>query len=41
MILEIDTACWFDTPAAVNRITLFPNAGNWLAGSRLMIYGIL
>ena len=27
--------------AAVNRVTIFPASGNWAAGSRLTIYGLL
>jgi hypothetical protein len=30
---------WSNT-AAINRITLFPGAGNWIAASRLTIYGL-
>lgn len=30
---------WRST-AAINRITIYPNAGNWITGSRLTIYGI-
>jgi len=31
---------WVST-AAINRITVFPTAGNFIAGSRLTIYGLL
>ncbi len=27
--------------SAVNRITIFPSSGNWLAGSQISVYGIL
>ncbi|MBI4034362.1 DUF2190 family protein, partial [Candidatus Saccharibacteria bacterium] len=30
---------WYNT-AAINRITVAPASGNWLAGSRLEVYGI-
>jgi hypothetical protein len=31
---------WAAAPAAVTRLTVFPNAGNWLAGSRFTLYGL-
>lgn len=31
---------WKST-SAINRITIFPSAGNFIAGSRLTIYGLL
>lgn len=31
---------WLST-AAINRITIYPNSGNFVAGSRLTIYGLL
>lgn len=41
--LGADTAS-FDisgiSTAAVNRVTILPSSGNWLAGSRLTLYGL-
>lgn len=38
-INTIGVGTWNST-SAINRITIFPTAGNWLAGSRLTLYGI-
>jgi hypothetical protein len=42
MILETDAIVWFATPAAINRITVFPQApaNNFVIGSRATLYGI-
>jgi hypothetical protein len=37
---ETDSFNWRST-AAINRITIFPTSGNFIAGSRLTIYGLL
>lgn len=40
-IVEIGGSSWFNaTPAAINRITFFPNGGNLKAGSRITLYGV-
>lgn len=31
---------WAST-AAINRVTLFPNAGNWISGSAFYLYGLI
>lgn len=31
---------FWDSTAAINQITVLPGAGNWIAGSRLTIYGL-
>jgi hypothetical protein len=36
----IHSGLWRNT-AAINRITVYPLTGNWIAGSRLTIYGLL
>jgi hypothetical protein len=33
------SGAWRNT-SAINRVTLFPQNGNWLAGSRLTVYGL-
>ena len=38
--MDVIDGVWSST-AAINRITLFPAAGSWIAGSRLTIYGLL
>ena len=38
-LVHITSADWSGT-AAVNRITLFPSASSWLAGSRCTLYGL-
>jgi hypothetical protein len=40
-IASIVNACLWRNTAAVTRITILPGAGNWIAGSRLTIYGML
>ena len=40
MVLWSSGGRWRST-AAINRITIFPAAGNFIAGSRLTIYGLL
>lgn len=36
-----DAFMWSNTAAAINRVTLTPNAGaNWVAGSRVTLYGM-
>jgi hypothetical protein len=37
--LQECSGIWVDTDA-ITRIQMFPDSGNWLAGSRLTIYGI-
>jgi hypothetical protein len=39
--LETFTGSWRNAAAAINRLTLTPSAGNFAAGSRLTIYGLL
>jgi hypothetical protein len=40
--MEIDdVGCFWRSTAAINRITIFPSSGNFVAGSRLSIYGVL
>ena len=31
---------WTNTAAAISRVTVLPDANNWLAGSRLTLYGL-
>lgn len=31
---------WTNTADAINRVTVLPDANNWLAGSRLTLYGL-
>jgi hypothetical protein len=40
MQVDVFDGSWRST-AAINRITIFPTAGNFVAGSRLTIYGLL
>lgn len=36
--VEVSSGVW-RTTSAVTRLTIFPNAGNWVAGSRCTLYG--
>lgn len=40
MFIEYDGGVWFGTPTAINRIVVLPSTGNFVAGTRVTLYGL-
>lgn len=38
--IQLNSGLWFAAPAAINRVTLYPAAGNFVAGTVCTLYGL-